>query len=147
MVRSRRPLPSLFDLFRALLMLSPELLMGNPRGLFDVSLSYPGVQKALAFVVEAYNQKRIDIANYFKLRGVLTAQAQVKNGKIRRYRFKLELVETTCEKKTNTLTYKKIQQFIVSHCLSLIWTSEGTSSAQAKDSECVRQLSNLWCTS
>ncbi|XP_060538506.1 cystatin-like [Pantherophis guttatus] len=79
MERSRLPLQSLLGLFGALLMLSPELLLGIAGSLSDVPVTDPGVQEALAFAVEQYNQERRECVNYFKQLRLLKALSQERN--------------------------------------------------------------------
>ncbi|XP_070807604.1 cystatin-1-like [Pituophis catenifer annectens] len=108
MERSRLPLPSLLCLFGVLLMLSPELLLGIAGNLSDVPVTDPGVQEALAFAVEQYNQERRECVNYFKQLRLLKALSQVETRD--EYHLKVEMVKTRCGKKACCkLSYKRIQ--------------------------------------
>ncbi|KAG8146660.1 hypothetical protein E2320_013780 [Naja naja] len=107
MRRSRLPLSSFRGLFGALLMLCPQLLLGIPEDFSDLPANDPGVKKALAFVVEQYNQDREDSANYFKVLSVLKAQSQANSRD--EYRLTVDFVKTRCEK-SRKMKYKRIQK-------------------------------------
>ncbi|XP_060538616.1 cystatin-1-like [Pantherophis guttatus] len=90
-------------------MLSPELLMGIAGKITDLPANDPGVQEALAFAVEQYNQDRGDSPNYFKVVRVLMAQSQVETWV--NYSLLTQLVKTTCKKIASWKpTYQYIQK-------------------------------------
>ncbi|XP_070807384.1 cystatin-like [Pituophis catenifer annectens] len=90
-------------------MLSPELLMGIAGEIFDPPITDKGVQEALAFAVEQYNQDRRDSPNYFKVVRVMMAQSQVETWV--NYSLLTQLVKTTCEKIASWKpTYQYIQK-------------------------------------
>ncbi|XP_039222229.1 cystatin-like [Crotalus tigris] len=110
MVHSQLPVLSLLCLCWALMLLPPELTLGRPQKFSLVTPKDAGLQKALAFTVPQYNQKRTNDANYFRLQRV-TARSKVYTERLIKYRLKIEVVKTVCEKTTShTMTYEEIQQ-------------------------------------
>ncbi|XP_032090209.1 cystatin-1-like [Thamnophis elegans] len=109
MVRSGIPVPSLLALFGALLVLFPEMPMGDPEGFYDVPLTDPIVPLAVAFAVAKHNDRRKESTNYFKLLRVVQMQAQVITGV--KYYLTVEGVETEYKKESSkTKIYQKIQE-------------------------------------
>ncbi|XP_060538613.1 cystatin-like [Pantherophis guttatus] len=96
MERSRLPLLSLLGLFGALLMLSPELLLGIDGCLSDVPVTDPRLQKVLAFSLDLYNRCNHSSMTYFKVLRILGAQWREKTRD--EYHVSVELMETTCKK-------------------------------------------------